>query len=206
VEARMIETTPTHVYIDGKAYLRVTHLLKVMFVDQEYKPGIVDISAYNEATQLGKQIDKLIQQDLQRQKLKWPKNTQHELKTLWEAYQEAKRITRFNPTGIQELVYSPKLGLVGHTDITEADGITDFKATAKLLRRHWLQVNTYVRLKWPNGYVNKIRRLTRLDKVTGMSDYQSRPYSEADWQGVLHMKLAYDNIYGELNAIPSIST
>lgn len=189
-------TRQTHYEIHGRSYLRVTTLLERMFKDPEYADGIRDPKAYREATTLGSQADRLIQQDLRGEPLQWPRLVSLDLKQVWEAYSEWRRLAHPHPHGaVQQLVYSDQHGLAGTPDFEEPWRTTDFKATARILRRHWLQVNTYVRLRYPQDAPKVVRRIVRLDKMTGMSEQQEQLYSEDDWQIVLALKQAHDLLY-----------
>jgi len=194
---KVVETS-THYYLDDVPYLRVTTLIKTLFQDPEYKVGAIAWAQYNEATRLGKQIDKLITQDLSHCYpcgIKWPKNITTELTTLWEAYQESKKLFPQEPVAVQELVWSEHLQLAGRIDRTEPDGVTDYKGTAKILERHWLQTNTYLWLKWKNQAPGKMRHIIRLDKVSGMSEIKTRVFSPNGMDAIRHLRAAYRMLY-----------
>lgn len=192
-----VKETPTHYLLDGVPYLRVTTLLNAMMVDQEYAKHQVDMAAYDEATRLGTQVDKMITDDLLGRAIRYPKVYTYEAKTLWEAYQESKRTDPLGVDGVQELVKDDDLKLAGRIDHAYGMIIRDYKCTAKLLRRAWLQTNTYCYLKFGELATKAIRQLVRLDKQTGMAEIRERPTSCEEWVAVKHMKHAYDLLYGE---------
>ena len=196
----MTDKQKPYYIIDGKVYARVTRILSIIR-DIEYG-GNPDPTMMNEAASIGTKVHHLIEADINAGLKPKPSATEA-VNSCMQAYSDWKR-TRMpvNPKS-EVLVWSEKHMVACTIDLIDDEYITDFKTSARLLTRHWLQVNAYSAIyqEWWNNHGNIFTgipqcRLLRLDKTLAMYEEKVEPFSEERWKTFLDIKEVYIDLLG----------
>ena len=192
--------------VDGKRYPRVTRILSILRDPdlEAWQMRVGDKAAkvrVRHAERVGTELDRLIKQEVAGALVKLPKKASAEVRGGWKAWQEFKQEQPHLLNGLQvgQVRVNPAFHFAGEPDLVKPDEVWDIKATTHLRAKHWIQVNSYVPLEWPDPghWEDTTLRLIRLDTFLGTYEMQERPFSLEMWRVFLNLKEVYVGWYAQ---------
>lgn len=130
------------------------------------------------ALKIGTRIHELIEQDWKEGKYKFKTTDPIEVRNCMAAWEQFKTDYRPEILNMETEIKDEVNKIVGHRDalikLNDSLVVLDFKTSAQINRKHWVQVNKYAEM---DMFLDQVGVL-RLDKNLGIYEYQQQPYSE----------------------------
>ena len=167
---------------NGRSYLRLTSVLSCFRFPDDYSDG-GDEKAMRAAGRIGDQVHRRIVGKVLGKKVALPKS--FEAATAWDNWLDwEKQNEGWSLAAVLEQRYfDDELGVTWQVDCHDGELLRDWKTSARLMTRHWVQVNTYAGLLRRQRVPIRQVELVRLDRNQRLWDQQTQEFDESlmDW-------------------------